>query len=78
MVVVLVAAFLCWGSYSQQVAALRPRQTSVQEDVDWPFPFWNPNLTIAERVNDLVGRLTLEDKVNQMSYGGASAVGSCF
>eukprot|EP01138_Halocafeteria_seosinensis_P000230 gb/GECG01000236.1/.p1 GENE.gb/GECG01000236.1/~~gb/GECG01000236.1/.p1 ORF type:complete len:866 (+),score=69.64 gb/GECG01000236.1/:1-2598(+) len=42
---------------------------------DWPFPFWNPNLPTPERVNDLVERLTLEEKVQQMSYGGANLNG---
>ena len=31
-----------------------------------PYPFQNPDLPIDQRVNDLVGRLTLEEKVNQM------------
>src|SRR5678815_5358348 len=30
------------------------------------FPFLNTNLTIEERVNDLVGRLTLDEKISQM------------
>ena len=30
------------------------------------YPFQNPNLPIDQRVDDLVGRLTLEEKVNQM------------
>jgi beta-glucosidase len=30
------------------------------------FPMWNPSLSFEERVNDLVGRLTLEEKVSQM------------
>ena len=30
------------------------------------FPFQNPELTIDERVNDLVGRMTLEEKIGQM------------
>ena len=30
------------------------------------YPFENPDLPIDQRVNDLVGRLTLEEKVNQM------------
>jgi beta-glucosidase len=32
------------------------------------FPFWNPNISFEERVNDLVKRLTLEEKINQMKY----------
>ena len=30
------------------------------------YKFLNPDLPIAERVNDLVGRLTLEEKISQM------------
>ncbi|HEV8284150.1 MAG TPA: glycoside hydrolase family 3 C-terminal domain-containing protein, partial [Chitinophagaceae bacterium] len=30
------------------------------------FPFLNTNLSIEERVNDLVGRLTLDEKISQM------------
>ena len=30
------------------------------------FPMWNPNLPIEQRVNDVVSRLTLEEKVKQM------------
>lgn len=30
------------------------------------FPFWNANLSVEQRVNDLVSRLTLEEKVAQM------------
>lgn len=32
------------------------------------YPFQDPNLTIEERVDDLVGRLTLEEKINQLRY----------
>jgi beta-glucosidase len=30
------------------------------------FPMWNPSLSIEQRVNDVVSRLTLEEKVKQM------------
>ena len=30
------------------------------------FPYQNPDLTIDQRVNDLIGRMTLEEKVGQM------------
>ena len=32
------------------------------------YPFQNKNLTIEQRIKDLVGRLTLEEKVNEMLY----------
>src|SRR5689334_7226075 len=33
---------------------------------NWKFPFQNYTLSFEERVNDLVGRMTLEEKVSQM------------
>lgn len=33
------------------------------------YPFQNPTLSIEERVDDLISRLTLEEKVNQLMYG---------
>ncbi|CAI8019306.1 Xylan 1,4-beta-xylosidase [Geodia barretti] len=36
------------------------------------FPFRNTSLPFDERVKDLVGRLTLEEMVAQMSHGGAN------
>jgi beta-glucosidase len=32
----------------------------------YKYPFQNPDLNIEERANDLVSRLTLEEKINQM------------
>ena len=32
------------------------------------YPFQNPSLTVDERVNDLVSRMTLDEKVKQMLY----------
>ena len=36
------------------------------------FPFQNPDLPIDQRVNDLVGRMTLEEKVSQMVNSAAA------
>ena len=33
------------------------------------FPYQNPELSIEERVNDLVSRMTLEEKIGQLNYG---------
>ena len=38
---------------------------SIAQSAD-QLPFWNPNLPLEQRVNDLVSRLTLEEKVAQM------------
>ena len=37
------------------------------------YPFRNHTLSIAERVKDLVSRLTLDEKILQMTRGGAAA-----
>ncbi|MBE6218377.1 MAG: glycosyl hydrolase [Bacteroidales bacterium] len=37
------------------------------------YAFWNPDLTMDERLDDLLGRLTLEEKVRQM-INGAPAI----
>jgi len=39
---------------------------SVFAQNNYSYPFQNPSLSISDRVNDLVSRLTLEEKVNQM------------
>jgi beta-glucosidase len=33
---------------------------------DYQYPYLNPNLSIEERVNDLVSRMTLDEKISQM------------
>ncbi|MDE3145787.1 MAG: glycoside hydrolase family 3 C-terminal domain-containing protein [Bacteroidota bacterium] len=33
---------------------------------DYPFPFLDPDLSIETRVNDLVGRMMLDEKISQM------------
>ncbi len=40
--------------------------TSVYAQEYKSFPMWNPLLSVEERVNDVVSRLTLEEKVAQM------------
>ncbi|MBN1887975.1 MAG: glycoside hydrolase family 3 C-terminal domain-containing protein [Thermoflexales bacterium] len=35
--------------------------------VDFDAPYWNPRLSVEERLADLLGRMTLEEKVAQMS-----------
>jgi beta-glucosidase len=34
----------------------------------YKYPFMDPNLDIDERVNDLISRMTLEEKVGQMMH----------
>ncbi len=39
---------------------------SFRTEKKYKFPFLNPGLTTEERVNDLVGRMTLDEKIGQM------------
>lgn len=39
---------------------------SKKEAVVYDFPYQDPSLTTEERVNDLVGRMTLDEKISQM------------
>ncbi|HEX3025129.1 MAG TPA: glycoside hydrolase family 3 C-terminal domain-containing protein [Chitinophagaceae bacterium] len=39
---------------------------SFKQKKDYPFPFLDPDLSIETRVNDLVGRMTLDEKIGQM------------
>lgn len=40
--------------------------TSVLSAQQYKFPFLDPSLTVEQRVDDMVGRMTLEEKVSQM------------
>ena len=45
--------------------------------VSQDFPFRNTSLSLDDRVNDLVWRLTLEELVEQMTYGGGASRQPC-
>ena len=56
------------GLFSLLIAAGIALSQDRPAAVGSPFPFQNPNLTLEQRVNDLVSRLTLDEKVGQMLY----------
>src|SRR6185503_6829529 len=43
-----------------------PIASAAQPSPEKDFPFWNYKLSLEQRVNDVVSRLTLEEKVSQM------------
>jgi len=43
-----------------------------KEQLKYKFPFHNPDLSTEERINDLVARMTLEEKVSQLVYDAPS------
>ncbi len=38
------------------------------QQIQYPFPFTNPSLSTEERVNDLISRMTLREKADQLLY----------
>jgi beta-glucosidase len=40
--------------------------TALSAQGSYEFPYQNPDLTVETRVNDLVGRMTIEEKIGQM------------
>src|ERR1700735_5663476 len=57
---IAVVASLC------AVVLIAATPTFAQQDIS--FSFQNPSLPIAQRVDDLVGRMTLEEKASQMRH----------
>lgn len=51
-----------------QMIALACVVATVSPAQDVQYPFQNPGLTVDQRVDDLVGRLTLEEKAGQLMY----------
>lgn len=56
---------------AQATGASAPAQANTAADLA-NAPFRNPALPIEQRVNDLVGRMTLEEKVSQMVHTAAA------
>ena len=63
---ILTLAFFLPLSSSAQAPTPVPTPTEEQVKAAAAMPFRNPSLPIDQRVDDLVGRLTLEEKVSQL------------
>ena len=48
------------------------RSAEVPPTTVLPFPYRNPDLSLDLRVRDLLGRMTLEEKVSQLQYTSAA------
>ena len=46
-------------------------------NVSAKLPFCNASLTVSERLEDLVGRLTLDEKIGLLAADSATKVSSC-
>ena len=58
----LMTAFTPLLLFAQQ------QQTLITDPQNKNFPFLNPNLSIEKRVDDLAGRMTLEEKIGQLMH----------
>ena len=62
----LLGVLLLAGTGAQRLPAPRPASSAAVPQPKATYPFQNPDLSIDQRVDDLVGRLTLPEKVSQM------------
>jgi len=58
--------FFCRTFMVIAVVLLHAMRGYAQPAPEKDFPFWNYKLPLEQRVNDVVSRLTLEEKVAQM------------
>src|SRR5690606_36412343 len=61
----LVVLNACKGGAQTSPAAIPQGETSLD------FPFYDPSLSLDERINDLISRLSLEEKAAQMMHDAA-------
>jgi beta-glucosidase len=54
------------------VACLNERAQGQMAAEDATLPYWNPQLPVAQRVDDLVSRMTLEEKASQVVHQAAA------
>ena len=75
LLVVLANFFLATRTFAQTPTASQPAPWSPDNSspVLANAPFRNPSLPIAERVDDLVSRMSLEEKVEQMMHSHPAA-----
>lgn len=62
IIILIFTSFNCNKNKNANVNSLIDERVKPKDT----FPFYNPNLSIDERVQDLISRLKFEEKVNQM------------
>jgi beta-glucosidase len=65
LLLLLVSSSALFGQISREPETQQPPPTPEQVKAAASMPFRNPSLPIEQRVNDLVSRMTLEEKVSQ-------------
>ncbi len=51
--------------------ATAPTSDTEEASLSFQYPFQNPDLPVEERVNDLIGRMTLEEKIAALGWSAA-------
>jgi beta-glucosidase len=72
LVVILFALFFLPQCLSQANRQDQPTSTEEQIEAAAAMPFRNADLPIEQRVDDLIGRMTLEEKVSQLTDRAAA------
>jgi beta-glucosidase len=67
MLSAVIVAFLCAHSQLAQVQGSAPSANPSPREIS-AMPYRNPSLPIDQRVDDLVSRMTLDEKVRQMQH----------
>jgi len=67
----LLLPFVIVSALAQGDQTGTPPATSLSAEIQ-NAPFRNPALSINERVNDLISRMSLEEKISQMAHTGAA------
>lgn len=70
---IMLSAFLVASALPVTAMAYEEKPSStVAADCYYEYPFQDPTLTVDERVNDLIGRLTLDEKIGLMHQFSAA------
>jgi beta-glucosidase len=56
----------CMSRFSFALTVLLSLNLAVSGQQKYEFPFLNPDLTLSARVEDIVGRMTIDEKISQM------------
>jgi len=69
------AAFIILFIASLSITCKKTTKYTVTNDNDSDPIYQNPNYSVEERVNDLLSRMTLEEKIGQMTQAERQALG---
>jgi beta-glucosidase len=67
-----ILVFLALAAFSMCKDGKIEKKNTTEMTEKFDYPFWDYNLSLDERIEDLVSRLTLEEKVSQMLYNSPS------